>query len=232
MTEATHLCLGLSLASASGLRATMPFFVVSVFMQLYPNQLLFAPDMDFVTQPWFAVSAGVLSAFELFADKVPTIDHWLHLFLMLASPMAGAMAVRTFMVVDASVESWLEPVMVLGALLALNTHLGRGYLRLVSTRRTDGWLNPVLSLLEDLLVLVMVLGTLIFSAASVLIALVALLFLVVSLLAAIITVITVPFTACICAVRGKPTKHMEMPEDDLERYLLPGQALRQENRKS
>lgn len=232
ITEVTYMCLGLSLAAVSGLRATMPLFLVSVFVQMHPDGVLkIVPSMEFVVKPWFTMVMGALLVLETFADKIPQVDHALHVVLLIVSPIAGAAAVRAFVSPTSTSKLWVESMMVLGALLALNTHMGRAYLRVLSTQHTAGGMNPCVSLVEDALIVAMVLASLVFSLAAVLIALIVIVLLLVAVALCVVMLLASPFAACVYFIRGRGQGSQEgyqvaPQEDDYSKYVLPGQALR------
>merc|ERR1719343_1401994 len=83
--------LGLTLACLSGLRCTAPLFVFGLLALKYPDHV--EPAVDWASSHWFVVFMGVLLAVELILDKIPFVDHGLHVLLLLAAPAAGAAAV-------------------------------------------------------------------------------------------------------------------------------------------
>ncbi len=141
------LLLGLSLASAAGLRAFLPLLVLSVAARFHVIHL----GGEFAwLQSWTALtSLAVAAVAESLADKVPVVDHALDLVQTLIRPLAGALAV-------AGTQAHLDPVtagvlgLVLGAPLAGGLNAAKSGSRLASTAATAGVANPVLSLAEDI----------------------------------------------------------------------------------
>lgn len=141
-----QLLLGLSLASAAGLRAFLPLLVLAVasrfglahvggqFAWLHSNASL--------------AVLSVATVAELLADKIPVVDHALDALQSVVRPAAGALAV-------AGTQAHLDPMtaailgLILGAPLAAGFHVTKGATRVASTATTAGLANPFLSLAED-----------------------------------------------------------------------------------
>lgn len=141
------LLLGLSLASAAGLRAFLPLLVLAVAGRFHIVHL--GGEFGWL-QSWTALIAlSVAAVGESLADKVPVVDHALDAVQTLVRPAAGALAV-------AGTQSHLDPVtagvlgLILGAPLAGGLNAAKTGSRLASTAATAGFANPVLSLAEDI----------------------------------------------------------------------------------
>ena len=146
MTILPQLLLGLSLASAAGLRAFLPLLVLSAAAHFHVVHL----NGQFAwLQSWTAlVVLGTAAVAEVLADKIPVVDHALDAVQTLVRPAAGALAM-------ASTQSHFDPVtagvlgLIMGAPLAGTLHAAKGGTRLASTATTAGLANPFLSLAED-----------------------------------------------------------------------------------
>jgi hypothetical protein len=101
-----------------------------------------------LAHPLVLVVLGVLGAVDFLADKVPAVDHALHVVGLVVHPVAGAIL---FLAASGEAGS-VHPVLATacGLLLAGGTHAARMSARPVSTATTAGAGNPVLSFLEDL----------------------------------------------------------------------------------
>lgn len=146
MDIVSQLPLGLSLASASGLRAFLPLLVMAGAARLHLITL--NGQFAWLHSNTALVILGIATAAELLADKVPVIDHALDALQTVVRPAAGALAL-------ASTQSHADPLLaavlglILGAPIAGSLHLAKGGTRLASTAATAGVANPFLSLTED-----------------------------------------------------------------------------------
>jgi len=93
---------------------------------------------------------GSAALFEVLADKVPGLDHALHLVESFVKPVAGTL-------VAASLFTNLDPMtavvigLVGGGTIAGAVHVAKGTTRAASTVLTGGLGNPVLSIFDDVL---------------------------------------------------------------------------------
>ncbi len=171
----------LGLAFASGLNAYLPMLAFAVsarWLHLYKVN----PGFDFVTQTWFIAILVVLTILDFVADKIPIIDHTWDAIHTVVRPIAGAIVaaaassnalsgIQTTSTtsldganssyVTLSVISVAQPgiliVLVIGGVLAALSHTAKATTRLFSTFTTAGLLNVVLSLAEDVMVLIVTL---------------------------------------------------------------------------
>lgn len=168
------------LAFASGLNAYLPLlaFALSVrWLHLYKVN----PSFSFITQIWFIVALAILTILDFVADKIPLIEHVWNAIHTVVRPIAGALvaaaagshslsgihittrssdaASRT--VIAASIIPatgvGLLILLLIGAALAALSHTTKSTTRLVSTITTAGFLNIVLSFLENVLVFIAIL---------------------------------------------------------------------------
>ncbi len=140
------LLLGLSLASATGLRAFLPLLALCIAARYHVVPL--NGQFAWLHSDTALIVLSVAAVTEVLADKVPLIDHALDAVQTVIRPLAGALAV-------ASTQAHFDPVtagvlgLVLGAPLAGGVHVVKGGTRLASTATTAGLANPFLSLAED-----------------------------------------------------------------------------------
>jgi hypothetical protein len=95
----------------------------------------------------------VLALLDFIADKIPAVDHALHLVGLLIHPVAGAIL---FLGGSSDIGS-VHPVLaaVCGLILGGATHAARMTARPAATVTTAGTANPVVSSLEDVFSLVL-----------------------------------------------------------------------------
>lgn len=186
------------LAFASGLNAYLPLlaFALSVrWLHLYKLN----PHFAFVTQTWFIAALVILALLDFVADKIPFIDHVWNAIHGVIRPFAGAVvamvasnqalraapiASETYQVASGAAMAALSVlpitgigllvVFIIGGVLAALGHSTKSTARIVSTLTTAGFLNGVLSLIEDVLVVIAILLSL-FASSIMLILLILLL---------------------------------------------------------
>lgn len=139
------------LSGAAGLNAYLPLLVSALFDRL---------DVVELAEPFDALSSttglSVISALfvaDFVGDKIPGVDHVLHLVGTVVHPVSGAL----LFVGQTGIETEMPAAVaaVLGAVTAESLHGGRAALRPASTATTAGVGNPVLSLGEDVASLIL-----------------------------------------------------------------------------
>ena len=148
----TDLLRAFGLSTASGLNAYVPLLTVGLLAR-YTNLIQLNPPYDAPTHPVVLVLLAVLAVLDFIADKVPAVDHVLHIVGLVIHPVAGAI----LFLAASSDAGAVHPVLaaVCGIILAGGTHAARMTARPVSTVTTAGLANPVLSFCEDVASLVL-----------------------------------------------------------------------------
>lgn len=134
------------LSAAAGLNAYLPLLIGAVLERLDVVDLG-DPFGGLSSNAGIAVLAVALAA-DLVGDKIPGVDHLLHLAGVVIHPVAGALLFVGQTGVDTGIP--VAVAAVLGAATAETLHGARASLRPASTASTAGIGNPVLSLGEDL----------------------------------------------------------------------------------
>jgi hypothetical protein len=153
------LVTALGLSSASGLRAYLPLLAVSIGANIPTtggNHLInLQPPFDVLSSPWFIALVAVLSVVEFIVDKIPLIDHISDAIHTIIRPAAGAL----IMVGTSNPLSNSSPIAaaVVGGALALTVHGAKAATRPVATATTFGLGNPILSIVEDVISIVLIL---------------------------------------------------------------------------
>lgn len=144
-TLVTNLLGAIGLGAASGLNPWIPLFGLGLAERLGAVTLT-APFDRLGTTPVLAVLA-VLFVADLIGDKVPAVDHVLHLFGVVIAPVSGAVV---FAAQD-NLLSQSHPALaaVAGMTLGGLVHAGRSTVRPAVTATTGGVGNPVVSTIED-----------------------------------------------------------------------------------
>ena len=134
------------LSGAAGLNAWLPL-LASALLARFDVVELAAPFDDLSSTPALVLLA-VLTTADFVGDKIPLVDHALHLVGTVVAPASGALLFTG----QTGLETDLPTLaaVLLGGVTAGSVHAGRTAVRPVSTAATGGVGNPVLSLGEDL----------------------------------------------------------------------------------
>lgn len=141
-----NLALAYSLSTVAGLRASLTIVALSVAVHMH----LVQPPEAFA---WVGSDATLLlvclfAVADFFGDKIPLIDHGLHLVHAGLAPLAGVVAAVT---VDPSDAVMMTMVGIVGGFVAFGVHALRTMIRAGSSTFSFGALNPVISFIEDLI---------------------------------------------------------------------------------
>jgi len=77
------------LSTAAGLNAYIPLLTIGLLAR-YTDLVRLNDPYDVVAHPVFLLVVAVLALLDLIGDKIPTVDHALHLAGLVISPAAGA----------------------------------------------------------------------------------------------------------------------------------------------
>ena len=145
MDTVTGYFTALGLSTAAGLNAYIPLLAVGLFSR-YTDLIDLPAPWDRLGDPLVLGLVAIVGVADFIGDKVPIVDHVLHLLGMAVAPVVGgilALAAADALDVDPGFAA------VLGVVAALATHVGRTAARPASTATTAGAGNPVVSLGED-----------------------------------------------------------------------------------
>jgi hypothetical protein len=144
-TALGSLLAAFGLSGAAGLNAFLPLFASALLDRLDVVEL--AAPFDQLSSTTGLVLLGLLTAADFVGDKIPLVDHVLHLLGTVVAPASGAILFTG----QTGLETDLPTLaaVVLGAVTAGTIHAGRSTVRPVSTATTGGLGNPLLSLGED-----------------------------------------------------------------------------------
>jgi len=145
MDAISQYALAYALSSTAGVRALLPLAALS----LAAHAGWVHPSGSFA---WLAGTSVMwiliaIAALEMLGDKVPLIDHAMHVVHIAAKPAAAVILVGG--TVHAQDHSQLVLLMIVGALNALGIHGAVAATRGASTAGTAGLANPVVSTMED-----------------------------------------------------------------------------------
>jgi Domain of unknown function (DUF4126) len=139
------------LSGAAGLNAWIPLLATGILQRTGAIDL--GDPYDALGTDTALAVMGVCFVLDFVGDKIPAVDHVLHVIGAVVAPVSGAIvfAGQTDSVNDVAVVASL----VAGALVAEGVHAGRASVRPVSTAGTAGAGNPLLSFGEDVVSLVL-----------------------------------------------------------------------------
>lgn len=138
------LLSSLGLSGAAGLNAFIPLLLVGLLSRADVIQLN-AP-FDLLANPWVLLGVAVIGALDFVGDKIPGVDHVLHVAGGVVNAAAGAVLFASQAGV-ADVPPALS--MALGLIVAGGVQATRTAVRPVATATTAGLGNPVVSSVED-----------------------------------------------------------------------------------
>ena len=133
------------LSGAAGLNAWLPLFVSALLARFDVVEL--AGSFDQLSTTPGLIVLGVLTVADFVGDKIPVVDHVLHLLGTVIAPVSGAILFTGPTGEETSLPTIVT--LVLGALVAGSVHAARATLRPAATATTGGVGNPVVSLGED-----------------------------------------------------------------------------------
>jgi len=157
------LAMGIGLAACAGLRAWLPLLLAGLLAR--GGILELGPSFRFISSNQALVLFGVATVVEMLGDKIPAVDHTLDALSTVLRPAAGSLLAASVMWRVPDPLTALALGVAVGAPSALVPHAAKSTLRAASTAFTGGLANPVLSLLEDLVALVMFVFTVLLPVA-------------------------------------------------------------------
>jgi uncharacterized protein DUF4126 len=135
----------LGLSTAAGLNAYIPLLTVGL-LNRYTDLIDLPAPWDDLGDPLVLGVVGVVGVADFIGDKVPIVDHVLHVIGTVIAPVVGGvLAFASATAFDVSPGLTVP----FGVAAALATQVGRTAARPVSTVTTGGGANPVVSFAED-----------------------------------------------------------------------------------
>lgn len=137
------------LSASAGLNAYIPLLTVAILAR-YTDLIKLNPPWDTLTSPWVIGLLTVLLLIEIFADKIPAVNHINDALQTFVRPAAGAIVFAA----SAQVISDIHPVLAMaaGILVAGGVHAVKSVaVRPAVTATTGGAGNVPVSILEDII---------------------------------------------------------------------------------
>lgn len=145
------LLLGIGLSASSGLRAFLPLLALAAAFHFHAFGLAPTGSFAWLASDLALVSLSIATVVEIAGDKIPVVDHALDSVGTLVRPAAGALAAGAVLnSSDPATGALLG--LIIGAPLALGVHGAKAGARGASTVGTFGMANPIVSIIEDIIV--------------------------------------------------------------------------------
>ena len=141
------LALAYALSTIAGLRASLTIAAVSLGVHLH--WIAVPASLHWLGTDATLGIAAVLAVAELVADKIPIVDHGLHALHFVLAPLAGGTAALAADPTNSA--SAATTVAIVAGANALGITGLRAAARGASTTFSMGMLNPIVSLVEDVL---------------------------------------------------------------------------------
>lgn len=145
--------LAIALAACAGLRAWLPLLLAGLLTRL--GSLELGSSFAFLGSDQALLLFGAATLIELLGDKVPAVDHALDALSTFLRPAAGALLAAAALGRVTDPLTALTLGVAVGAPSALVPHAAKSVFRALSSTLSGGLANPLLSLLEDLLTIVL-----------------------------------------------------------------------------
>lgn len=147
VTLISNLLGAIGLGAASGLNAWIPLLGLGIAERL--GAVTLTAPFDRLGSTQVLVVLGILFALDLIGDKIAVIDHVLHAVGTVVAPLSGAVVFAAQENLVSQSNPWLAALA--GMALGETVHLARSAARPAVTAGTGGAGNPVVSVLEDVL---------------------------------------------------------------------------------
>jgi hypothetical protein len=146
------LLTGLGLALPAGFNAYIPLLILGLAAR-NTNLITLQPPYDTLSSNIGLGVIAILLIIEFFADKIPFVDHVNDLVQTLIRPATGAILMLGSTSTVASIHPGLA--LILGIIAAGSVHAMKATTRPAVTATTAGIGNPIVSVVEDLVALLM-----------------------------------------------------------------------------
>jgi hypothetical protein len=158
--DASHwilaILLALGLAASTGLNAFLPLLMLAGAIRFHFAGITLNSNFAWLSSDLALIVLGIAAAVEIIADKIPAVDHALHAVGTFVRPVAGIFA-------SASVLPQSDPAitavmgLIIGTPVSAGFHTVKSGTRVASSAVSFGCLNPIISIIEDIMVIALVL---------------------------------------------------------------------------
>lgn len=152
MESIYSLLTSVGLGLGAGVNAYATFLVFGLLTRFRPG--MFEGDLaSFFSSTPVLIFFGVMYAIEFVADKIPAVDHVWDVIHTFVRPLAGVVVALAASSPDMP-KGWMITAAILSGGAALGSHLTKASVRAASTTTTAGVANPLLSIAEDIFVVI------------------------------------------------------------------------------
>lgn len=146
--------LGVGLSASSGLNTFLPLLLLGAAARFQVAGIVLNDKFVWLTTDKVLIALIVAAVVEIIADKIPALDHFLDGAGTFVRPLAGLVAMASVLTgVDPMVASIVG--LIIGAPTALGLHSLKAGTRVASSATTFGCANPILSVIEDVLAVIL-----------------------------------------------------------------------------
>jgi hypothetical protein len=148
--------LGLGLSASTGLNTFLPLLLLSAAARFHVAGIELGSRFDWLSSDVAIIVLIVATVIEIVADKVPAVDHFLDAVGTFVRPIAATVATASVLS-GAHVNPTVAAIvgLMIGAPTSLGFHTLKAGTRVASSATTFGCANPVLSLVEDVVSLML-----------------------------------------------------------------------------
>lgn len=145
------LFAGAGCSFSSGLNAYLPLLILALADRVGTAVELDSP-FDWISSAGGLLLLLLILPLELVGDKIPRLDHYNDLLHTVFRPLAGAFGFMAIASQEDDLNIWLAAA--LGLMIAAGVHRWKRRARVAITSATSGLGNPIVSVLEDAVVIV------------------------------------------------------------------------------
>ena len=151
MDDVLGYCTALGLATAAGLNAWIPLLATGLLAR-FTGLIDLDGTWDVLEQTSVLLALAAVAAADFVGDKIAAVDHALHAAGTVIAPVTGVVAA---LAATGTLDVSTALITVIALVSAETAHGTRMALRPFSTVTTAGAGNPVLSLIEDAIAVVL-----------------------------------------------------------------------------
>lgn len=145
------LLAGLGFSISSGLNAYLPLLVLA-FADAAGTAVELESPYDWVSSPIGLIVLLLVLPLELIGDKIPRLDRYNDRLHTVIRPLAGGFGFMALASQDDDLNVWVAGI--LGLVIAAATHVWKMRSRIAIASATSGLGTPIVSMLEDAIVIV------------------------------------------------------------------------------
>lgn len=153
---ALAVLLGIGLSASTGLNTFLPLLLFAAAARFHIAGISLGEKFDWLTSDVAMIVLIIACVFEIVADKVPAVDHFLDSIGTFIRPAAASLAAGAALT-GANVDPVVAAVggIIIGTPISLGFHTLKAATRVGSSATTFGCANPVLSVIEDIIAFTM-----------------------------------------------------------------------------